>query len=114
MTQATSDRYGLSLHTSSPEAADHYVRAVDAILSQTYGALDEFRQAVNCDDGFALGHAGLALAAMFGYNPEEARTHLQQAQARAPGISRRETIHWCSNDSGTLSLAQPRLNCMSP
>ena len=93
MTQSTSDRYGLSLHTSSPAAADHYIRALDAVMSQTYGALDEFRQAVNCDDGFALGHAGLAMTAMFGFNPAEARIHLQQAQAKAEGISRRERQH---------------------
>ena len=90
MSQAISDRYGLPLSTSSPVAAEHYVEAIDAIISQTYGAGRHLGMAVGADDGFALGHATLALASMFGYDPAKAKGHLAETHARAKGISRRE------------------------
>ncbi len=90
MSQAISDRYGLPLSTSSPVAAEHYVEAIDAIISQTYGAGRHLGMAVGADDGFALGHATLALASMFGYDPVKAKGHLADTHARAKGLSRRE------------------------
>ena len=90
MSQAISDRYGLPLSTSSPVAAEHYVEAIDAIISQTYGAGRHLGMAVGADDGFALGHATLALASMFGYDPAKAKGHLAETHARAKGLSRRE------------------------
>ena len=93
MSQAISDRYGLPLTTSSPDAAEHYVEAIDAIISQTYGAGPHLGMAVEADDGFAMGHATLALASMFGYNPVKAKGHLADTHARATGLSRREQQH---------------------
>ena len=90
MSQAISDRYGLPLTTSSTDAAEHYVEAIDAIISQTYGAGPHLGKAVEADDGFAMGHATLALASMFGYDPVKAKGHLGNAHARAGGISQRE------------------------
>ena len=90
MSQAISDRYGLPLSTSSPVASEHYVEAIDAIISQTYGAGRHLGMAVEADDGFALGHATLALASMFGYDPVKAKGHLADTHARAKGLSRRE------------------------
>ena len=90
MSQAISDRYGLPLSTSSPSAAEHYVNAIDAICSQTYGAGAELGLALEVDDGFAMGHATLALASMFGYDPVKAKGHLADTHARATGLSRRE------------------------
>ena len=90
MSQAISDRYGLPLTTSSTDAAEHYVEAIDAIISQTYGAGPHLGKAVEADDGFAMGHATLALASMFGYDPVKAKGHLGNAHAPASGISQRE------------------------
>ena len=37
-----------------------------------------------------MGHATLALASMFGYDPVKAKGHLADTHARATGLSRRE------------------------
>ena len=90
MSQAISDRYGLPLSTSSSVAAEHYVEAIDAIISQNYGAGRHLGMAVEIDDAFAMGHATLAMASMFGYDPVKAKGHLADTHARAAGISHRE------------------------
>ena len=54
------DQYGLPLSTT-PEAADRYVEALDRILRVQSGAHEALRDAVALDPGFALGHAVLAL-----------------------------------------------------
>jgi uncharacterized NAD(P)/FAD-binding protein YdhS len=54
------DRYDLPLSTTT-EAAEHYVRAQDALLLMHDDALEHLELAVNADPGFAVAHATLAL-----------------------------------------------------
>jgi uncharacterized NAD(P)/FAD-binding protein YdhS len=54
------DRYGLTLSTT-PEAAEHWSRALHTICMVQSGAERSLRDAVLADPGFAVGHAALAL-----------------------------------------------------
>ena len=84
------DRYGLPISASSTIAAGHLVEGVDLLLESRYGALQEFEQAVEADEGFALAHIGLAYLYMVGGNVVAARESAQQAQSLAAGTTRRE------------------------
>jgi hypothetical protein len=57
------DRYSLPLSTDSPRAAERYAEGLDRLLSWSPGAGASFEQAIAADEGFALAHAALALAA---------------------------------------------------
>lgn len=59
------DRRGLTLSTTSPDAATHYRRATELFLLGRPGARDEFAAAAAHDPACAEAHAGLAFAALF-------------------------------------------------
>src|SRR6202011_2515069 len=54
------DRYGLTLSTASPEAAEAYRTGVDLLLSAWPGAAEAFERAIEADPGFALAHIARA------------------------------------------------------
>lgn len=89
------DRYGNALSTSSAAARDAYVEGVDLVLSGNYGAEHAFQRAVEADEGFALGYAGLARANQVMARGTEARNAMSKAEALAAanGISSREQGH---------------------
>jgi hypothetical protein len=87
------DRYGLPMSTSSLQAADHYREGLDLALSQQYGSEEEFNQAIEADEGFALAHAALAFTLMIRVAVPEARETANRARALAPGVTRRERQH---------------------
>ena len=87
------DRYGLTMTTSSPQAADHYRAGLDLTLSQQYGAEEEMRQAIEADEGFALAHAALAFHLMIRVAVPEAKEAADQARSLVPGVTRRERQH---------------------
>lgn len=53
---ALEDRYGLSLSTTSPEAAAAYREGMDLLLSAWTGAAEAFERAIAADPDFALAH----------------------------------------------------------
>ena len=61
-TPMLTDRYGLSLSTSSVAARDAYVEGCEAKLTMHPGAIEAFDRAIAEDPGFALAHAARAHA----------------------------------------------------
>jgi tetratricopeptide (TPR) repeat protein len=109
-TSQIKDRYGMTVSTSSPLAAQRWLEGADLLLSQNYGPEKKFQEALEADEGFALAHAGLAYMLMLQGNVEEARKSVQSAQTLASGITRREqqqiqAIAMFINGSGPQSLA---------
>jgi tetratricopeptide (TPR) repeat protein len=87
------DRYGLPMTTSSLQAADQYQEGLDLTLSQQYGAEEQFTQAIEADEGFALAHAALAFTLMIRVAVPEARASAERAKALTSGVTRREKQH---------------------
>ncbi len=87
------DRYGLTLSTSSAVAARHYQDGMDALLSYGFGADRAFAAALAADEGFALGHAGAALFALFQGDGASAKASIDRARGLVAGATRREQQH---------------------
>ena len=87
------DRYGNRLTSTSPEARDAYVAAVDLLLSANPGAEPAFRRAIACDPELAVAHAGLGRALQIEARPAEARAAAACALALTSGLSARERGH---------------------
>ena len=94
------DRYGNVLSTNSATARDAYVEGVDLVLSGNYGAEEAFQRAVDADDGFALGFAGLARAAQVMAHGAEAREAMDKAVELAASreLTERERNHVAAMD----------------
>ena len=84
------DRYGLPLTTSSTRAAERFIEGFDLLLEQNFGPEAQFTEAIEADPGFALAYSALAYMLHLRAQVPEARERVQQAQALAPGLSRRE------------------------
>ena len=87
------DQYDNVISTSSAEARDYYVDAVDRVLAGQAGIVDAFENAVTADPGFALGYAGLARGHQFGGNLPGAKVALQKARELNHGLDAREQSH---------------------
>jgi tetratricopeptide (TPR) repeat protein len=87
------DRYGLTLSTSSAGAARHYQDGMDRLLSYGMGADQSFASAVAADEGFALAHAGAALFSMFQGDGASAKAAIERAHGLSAGVTRRERQH---------------------
>jgi tetratricopeptide (TPR) repeat protein len=87
------DRYGLTLSTTSSVAARHYQDGMDRMLSYGFGADQAFAAAVAADEGFALAHAGAALFSLFQGDGASAKTSIERARSLAAGATRREQQH---------------------
>ena len=87
------DRYGNALSTTSAEARDAYVAAVDCLIAANHGAEDGFRRAIAVDPDFALAHAGLARALQIVGRGGEAADAIACARKAAPRTSTREQSH---------------------
>jgi tetratricopeptide (TPR) repeat protein len=90
---ALEDRYGNALGTGSDTARDHYVIGVDCLLSANHGGRQAFEAAIAADPGFALGHVGLARAAMVEADMAAAKAAFAEAEALSGGLSERELGH---------------------
>ena len=87
------DRYGNLLTTTSPDARDAYISAVDNFLAAGPDTAAAFARVVELDDSFALGHAGLARAHQsFGFR-DKAQAAIEAAEARLGGVTPREASH---------------------
>jgi len=87
------DRYGLTLSTTSSVAARHYQDGMDRMLSYGFGADQAFASAVAADEEFALAHAGAALFSLFQGDGASAKTSIERARSLAAGATRREQQH---------------------
>jgi tetratricopeptide (TPR) repeat protein len=86
-----SDRYGLPVTTTTPQALDAYDSGVEAALGWKANALDLFREATRLDPSLAVAHAGAAACLFLEERFGEARAAGEAAQAAAtPGVSPRE------------------------
>src|SRR5919204_1880068 len=84
------DRYGLPLTTSSTLAAECFIEGLDLLLEQNFGPEAQFTEAIEADTGFALAYSALAYMLHLRAQVTEARERVQQAEALASGLSRRE------------------------
>ncbi|MDA0353193.1 MAG: tetratricopeptide repeat protein [Chloroflexi bacterium] len=113
MPAVTMDRYGYEISTASPEAAARYVEAVDLTLAADVGAPEAFEAAVEADEGFALGYAGMARMRQLRGEPAQAKKTIARATALAAGLGRRERGHVAAmnsviNDDMPTALASVR------
>src|SRR5712691_2600713 len=84
------DRYGLPLTTRSTRAAERFIEGLDLLLEQNFGPEVQFIEAIEADTGFALAYSALAYMLHLRAQVTEARERVQQAEALATGLSRRE------------------------
>jgi hypothetical protein len=88
------DRYDLPISTTSEVARDAYIDGIDRLLAADTGAEEALRRAVEADDGFALGHAGLAWAWRdTGQGGRGGGSNCPGPQELAGGVSAREQGH---------------------
>jgi tetratricopeptide (TPR) repeat protein len=87
------DRYGLTLSTSSAGAARNYQDGMDKLLSYGLGADQSFAAAGAADEGFALAHAGAALFSLFQGDGVAAKAAIERARGLTAGVTRRERQH---------------------
>jgi tetratricopeptide (TPR) repeat protein len=90
---AITDRYGLTVTTSSPIAADRFQEGMDRLLAYGAGAEECFAAAVQADAGLAVAHAGAALVAVAQGDAATARAAVGRAREAVAGATRRERQH---------------------
>ena len=93
MPSNTKDRYGMTLSTNSPNAADRWQEGIDLLLSQSYGAEEKLQEAIDLDEGFAIAHGCLAFLHMTRARPDQARESVKRGLELADGITDRERRH---------------------
>src|SRR5205807_7242331 len=87
------DRYGLSISTTSSAARDAYVEGCEAKLTMYPGAIEAFDRAITADPGFALARAARAHALLESGDAVAARASMAAANSLAAGLSAREVSH---------------------
>jgi tetratricopeptide (TPR) repeat protein len=87
------DRYGLTLSTSSAVAAERYQDGMDRVLAYGPAADECFAAAVTVDAEFALGYAGAAVVALFRGDAATARAAVARARDIVGQATRREQQH---------------------
>ena len=87
------DRYGLELSTSSPDARDAYVDAIDRMLAADGGVDEALGAAIAADPDFALAHAAKARHLQLYAQVPEARATAETAVALSEQASAREQQH---------------------
>lgn len=105
------DRYGMTLSTSDPTAAEQWQEGLDRLLSQNVGPDAQFTAAIECDAGLAMAHGCLAFWYMQRARPEEAKASIQTARDLAVEVTRRErqqieAIHSWIQGQGRQALTQ--------
>lgn len=104
------DRFGLPISTNSTVAAGHFQKGVDLVLSRNYGPEEQFRLALEADEGFALAQCCQAHISMLRGRGAEAREFAEKAKRLSAGTSERErsqieAVHLWVNGKGPQSLA---------
>src|SRR3954468_22067469 len=87
------DRYGLSLSTTSDAARDAYVEGCQVKLTMYPGAIAAFDRAIAADPGFALAHAAKAHLLLERGEAAAARESITTARSLVAGATEREAGH---------------------
>ncbi len=87
------DSYGNKVSTSSQTAVDAYDKGVELFLGGNFGAEEVFESSIEADESFALGHAGLARAAMMSGNMAKAKAEISRAEQLAGSEDKRAQQH---------------------
>jgi len=90
---AITDRYGLTITTESPTAAERFQHGMDMLLAYGPGAAEAFEAAAKADDRLAVAHAGRALVAVAQGDAATARAATEKAREVVGGATRRERQH---------------------
>ena len=88
-----SDRFGYPLTTVSEEAAEHYRRAVESMLSANYGAAEALDAALHADPDFALSRIAKARLLQLYLRIPEAQAEAAAARALRDRLTPREARH---------------------
>lgn len=88
-----SDRFGHRLTTASEEAAEHYRRAVDCMLTANFGATDALDAALRADPDFALARIAKARWLQVYMRGPEAQIEIAAARALRDRLTPREARH---------------------
>ncbi|ETW97425.1 MAG: hypothetical protein ETSY1_22700 [Candidatus Entotheonella factor] len=111
MSNIFQDRYGMTLSTEQPQAAEQWQEGLDRLLSQNAGPDTKFQEAIDLDNDLAIAHGCLAFWYMQRARPGDAKASIQRALSLAPEITRRErqqieaTNLWIQGE-GRQALAQ--------
>jgi hypothetical protein len=87
------DRYGLPLSTTSSDARDAYVAAVDSMLCADPRADTQLAETLRADPDFALAHAAIARQHQLHGHAAEAQQAIERATMLVPGATQRERQH---------------------
>ena len=87
------DRYDLSVSTSSAAARDAYVAGADCVLAAVAGFREHLGRAIEADPGFALPHIALARGLFLEADVKSARVAAARARELAQGATPRERSH---------------------
>jgi tetratricopeptide (TPR) repeat protein len=88
-----SDHFGYPLTTASEEAARHYRRAVECMLSANFGAANALDAALHADPDFALARAARARWLQLYLRIPEAKAEAAAARALRDRLTPREARH---------------------
>ena len=88
-----SDRFGYPLTTASEAAAEHYLRAVDCMLTANFGATDALDAALQADPDFALARIAKARWLQVYMRIPEAQAEAAAARALCDRVTPREAGH---------------------
>lgn len=87
------DRYGLTISTTVPAAAEAYAAGLDQVLSFDGLAEERLRAAIAADSRFALPYAALAVLRWQQRRSDDAREFVAHTQRLSDGLPRRERQH---------------------
>jgi tetratricopeptide (TPR) repeat protein len=111
MPDAFTDRYGMTLSTHHPQAAERWQEGLDRLLSQQAGPDTKFHEAIALDGELAMAHGCLAFWYMQRARPDDAKASMQRALSLTAAMTRRErqqleaTNLWIQGE-GRQALAQ--------
>jgi hypothetical protein len=88
-----SERFGYPLTTVSEEAAEHYRRAIDCMLSANFGAADALDAALDADPDFALARIAKARWLAVYMRGPEAQAEAAAARMLRDRLTAREARH---------------------
>ena len=106
------DRYGLSISTTSSAARDAYVEGCEAKLTMYPGAIEAFDRAITADPGFALARAARAHALLERGDAAAARASMAAANCLAADLSAREASHVAFFDLLVAGEAEAALSAL--
>jgi tetratricopeptide (TPR) repeat protein len=90
---ALTDRYGLTVTTSSPVALERFQEGMDHLLAYGPAGEERLAAAVQADPGLAVAHTALALLALVQGDAAGACAAMARARETVGGATRRERQH---------------------